>query len=125
MPGVFIFECNSATYLDCISRNLFGSNKPWPLEIRPGDRLLLHHLEIGSLLGLWEATCAGQRNLVPKIWSGKFPYQVQVKLLLPQITEVPRPLLADLGVDPGIGRFDNHVDEDLATSLVNSLIGIG
>jgi hypothetical protein len=28
----FIFECSSTTYLDCVEKNLFGSNEPWALE---------------------------------------------------------------------------------------------
>ena len=58
-PPTFIFECSSNTYLDCVEKNLFGSNKPWPLEIKTGDYCLLHHYEIGGLLGLWQATCDG------------------------------------------------------------------
>ncbi len=69
--NAFIFECSSNTYLDCVEKNLFGSNKPWPLEIKTGDYCLLHHYEIGGLLGLWQATCDGGKNLVPKVW-GKF-----------------------------------------------------
>ena len=72
----FVFECSSGTYLDCVEKNLFGSNKPWPLEIKEGDYCLLHHYEIGSLLGLWISTSDGGRNLVSKIWGGKFPFQV-------------------------------------------------
>ena len=72
---------------------------PWPLEIQAGDYCLLHHYEIGGLLGLWQATCGGGRNLVPKIWGGKFPYQVKVELVLPKVMEVSRTVLADLGVD--------------------------
>ena len=39
----FIFECGSTTYLDSVEQNLFGSNKPWPLEIKTGEYCLLHH----------------------------------------------------------------------------------
>ena len=69
----FIFECSSTTYLDCVEKNLFGSNKPWPLQIKAGDYCLLHHYEIGGLLGLWQATSDGSKNIVPRIWGGKFP----------------------------------------------------
>ena len=119
--NAFIFECSSTTYLDCVEKNLFGSNKPWPLQIKAGDYCLLHHYEIGGLLGLWQATCDGGKGLLPKIWGGKFPYQVRVKLAVPKITEVSRKLLADLGIDPTRGRFDNCVDEDLAEDLIRSL----
>jgi hypothetical protein len=86
----FIFECSSSTWVDCVDKQVFGSNKPWPLEVKAGDYCLLHHYEIGGLLGLWQATGNGGRNLVPKIWSGKFPWQVKVKLVIPKVTEVPK-----------------------------------
>jgi hypothetical protein len=47
--NAFIFECSSTTYLDCVEKNLFGSNKPWPMQIKAGDYCLLHHYEIGGL----------------------------------------------------------------------------
>ena len=119
----FIFECSSSTYLDCVEKNLFGSNKPWPLEIKTGDYLLLHHYEIGGLLGLWQATSNGGKNLVPKVWGGKFPYQVKVKLVIPKVTDVPKSVLKKLGIDVAIGRFDNCVDEDTAEDLIRSLLG--
>jgi len=119
----YVFECSSSTYMDCIEKNLFGSNKPWPLEIKEGDYCLLHHYEIGGLLGLWQATSNGGRNLVPKIWSGKFPFQVRVKLLLPSVTEVSRKVLSGAGIDPAVGRFDNCADEVLAQSIIQSMLG--
>ncbi|MBL8811697.1 MAG: hypothetical protein JNM43_16115 [Planctomycetaceae bacterium] len=119
MPqNAFIFECSSSTYLDCVEKNLFGSNKPWPLQIKAGDYCLLHHYEIGGLLGMWRATCDGEKNLAPKVWGGKFPYQVRVQLVLPKVTEVPSKLLATLGLDPAVGRCDNCLDEDLAEELI-------
>lgn len=123
--NAFIFECSSTTYLDCVEQNLFGSNKLWPLQIKAGDYCLLHHYEIGGLLGLWQATCNGGKGLVPKMWSGKFPYQVKVKLVLPKITEVPKHLLAQLGVNPAVGRCDNCLDEDLAEELIRGMLTPG
>lgn len=119
----FLFECNSNTYLDCVEQNVFGSNKPWPLDIKAGDYCLLHHYEIGGVLGLWKATVNGGRNFVPKIWGGKFPYQVKVQLIMSRITEVDRKLLETLGVNPAIGRFDNCVSSDLAEELIGSFLG--
>ena len=118
--STFIFECNSNTYLDCVEKSVFGSNKPWPLEIKQGDYCLLHHYEIGGLLGLWQASCGGGRNLVPKLWGGKFPYQVKVNLIISTVTEVPRNVLTDMGIDPARARFDNCVDEDMAEELIAS-----
>ena len=101
---------------------MFGSNKPWSLEVKEDDYCLLHHYELGSLLGLWKATSNGGRNLVPRIWGGKFPFQAKVKLVLPRITDVPQKLLVDLGLNPAIGRFDNCLDHDLADALIRSLL---
>ncbi len=122
--NAFIFECNSNTYMDCVGKNLFGSNKPWPLKIKTGDYCLLHHYEIGGLLALWQATSNGGRGLESKMWGGKFPFQVRVKLVLPKITEVPQEFLAELGVNPAVGRFENCVDEDFADELVKGLLGM-
>ena len=121
--STFVFECNSNTYLDCVGKNVFGSNKPWPLEIQPDDYCLLHHYEIGGLLGLWKATSNGGRNLVPKLWGGKFPFQVQVQLVLPAIAGVDQNVLSNLGVNPAIARFDNCLESDLADELVRSMLG--
>ena len=121
----FVFECSSNTYLDCVGKNVFGSNKPWPLEIKAGDYCLLHHYEIGGLLGLWKATTDGGRNLVPKMWGGKFPYQVKVQLVIPKVADVPKKLLADFGIDPAKGRFDNCVDDDLAEDLIRAMMSNG
>ena len=110
MPSqTFIFECSSSTYLDCVEKSLFGSNKPWPLQIKTGDNCLLHHYEIGGLLGLWQATCDGGKNLVPKVWGGKFPYQMRVKLVIPKVTDVLKKVLTNLGVDAAVGRFESLV----------------
>ena len=121
--STFVFECNSNTYLDCVEKNVFGSNKPWPLEIKAGDYCLLHHYEIGGLLGLWKAASNGGRNLVPKLWGGKFPFQVQVQLVLPAIAGVDQNLLSNLGVNPAIARFDNCLESDLADELIRSMLG--
>ncbi|MFN9295343.1 MAG: hypothetical protein ACK6EB_45290, partial [Planctomyces sp.] len=64
IPQTSIFDCSSTTCLDCVDKQVFGSNKPWPLEIWVGDYCLLHHSEIGGLLELWQATSTGRKNLV-------------------------------------------------------------
>lgn len=123
MPSnTFVFECSSNTYMDCVGQNVFGSNKPWPLEIKQGDYCLLHHYEIGGLLGLWKATSNGGRGLVPKLWNGKFPFQVRVQLVLPKISQVDQQLLTKLGADPAVGRFDNHLNDEMADELIRSLL---
>jgi hypothetical protein len=89
-PRLFVFQCNAATYLDCIEKSVFGSNDPWPLQVRRGDHCLLHHYEFDSLLALWIADSDGGKRLVPKAWGGKFPFQVRVALLTSNIVEVPK-----------------------------------
>jgi hypothetical protein len=105
--------------MDCMEKSLFGSNKPWHLEIKQGDYCLLHHYEIGGLLGLWRATLDGGKNIVPKIWGGKFPYQVRIQLAIPKAIEVPRTLLSELGADPAIGRFDPCLDQPMCGRLLH------
>ncbi|MCX7386661.1 MAG: type I restriction-modification system subunit M N-terminal domain-containing protein [Planctomycetales bacterium] len=56
--------------------------------------------------------------------SGKFPFQVKVKLVLPTVTEVPKKILAELGVNPAVGRCDNCVDEDLAEDLIAGMLAL-
>lgn len=121
--ATYIFECSSRTYLDCVENSLFGSNKLWPLEIEEGDYCLLHHYEIGVLLGLWKATCNGGRNLMPKIWRGKFPYQARVKLFIPKITEVPRDVLSAVSANAALGRFDECLDGYFAEHLLEFFLG--
>jgi len=72
----------------------------------PAPRITRGQCEIGGLLGLWQATSDGAKNIVPKIWGGKFPYQVRIQLAIPKSMEVPKTILADLGADPTVGRFD-------------------
>lgn len=118
---LFVFECSDETYLSCIEKNVFGSNLPWPLQVAKGDYCLLHHYGAGALFALWQASSNGGKNLVPKAWGGRFPYQVKVALLSPTIVEVPKEILTEFQVDPAIGRFDNLVDSELALRLLPKL----
>jgi len=118
---VYIFECSSETYLACIEKSVFGSNKPWPLQVLKGDFCLLHHYDAGSLFGLWRAESNGGRNLVPRAWNGKYPYQVKVAGASSKIIEVPKNLMAQFDVDPAAGRFDNVVEDQLARVVIETL----
>ncbi len=69
---------------------MFGSNDPWPLQVKKGDSCLLLHYEYETLLALWQATSDGGKRLVPKAWGGKFPFQARVTLLTPTILELPK-----------------------------------
>ena len=41
--------------------------------------------------------------------------------MIPKVTEVSRQVLANAGVDPAVGRFDNPVDENLAREIIQSM----
>jgi hypothetical protein len=123
LPKLYVFQCSSETYLACIEKNVFGSDKSWPLQVLKGDFCLLHHYDAGSLFGLWRAESNGGRNLIPKAWNGKFPYQVKIAVASPKIVEVPKELMAEFHVDPAVGRFDNVVEHGLAKLIVTALKG--
>ena len=89
-PTIFVFQCSGNTYVECIEKGVFGSNDPWPLQVKTGDSCLLHHYEYDSLFGLWRATTDGGRKLVPKAWGGKFPFQAKVIMATLVIVELPK-----------------------------------
>jgi hypothetical protein len=122
-PKLFIFQCTSDTYIGCMEKGVFGADKPWPLQVGKGDYCLLHHFEFGLVFGLWRASGAGGKNVVPRVWGGKFPYQVKIELAVPKVVEVPKGILAEFGVDPVKGRFDSVVNPELAGRVVGKLKG--
>jgi hypothetical protein len=115
---VFIFECSTATYLDCVQKSLFGSNLPWPLQIKAGDYCCLYHYEVGTLFALWQATSDGGRNQVPKVWGGRFPFQAKVTLATPEIVEIPKAKVGEEFLNPATGKFDNVLDGPRAERLI-------
>lgn len=117
----FIFECSTATYLDCVQKNLFGSNLPWPLEIKTGDYCCLYHYEVNALFGLWQANGDGAKNLVPKAWGGRFPFQVKVTLVTPGIIELPKTNVIESVLNPATGKIDNVLEDGRAETLLQIL----
>ena len=117
----FVFECSTATYLDCVQKNLFGSNLPWPLQIKTGDYCCLYHYEVNTLFGLWQASGDGGKNLVPKAWGGRFPFQVKVALVTPEIVELPKAKIIEAVLNPETGKCDNVLEGDRAESLLRIL----
>lgn len=115
---IFIFECSNATYLDCVQKCVFGSNLPWPLEIKEGDSCYLYHYEVGTLFALWQAVTNGGKNLVPRAWGGRFPFQVKVALSSPDIIEIPKARVPKQLMNSSTGKFINvfsgrHAEEFL------------
>jgi len=122
MPAsVYIFECSNATYLDCLQKSLFGSNLPWPLKIRKGDHCCLYHYEVGALFALWRAESDGGKNLVPKMWGGRFPFQVSVVLATPEIISLPKADVGERFLNPETGKFYNHLEGDAAEALLRAI----
>ena len=58
---------------------------------------------------------------MPKLWNGKFPYEVKVKLMTSKVVEVPKSVLTEFDVNPAVCRFDSVLDEDFAEAIVASL----
>jgi len=120
----FVFECSTNTYMECVEKGVFGSNKPWPLEVAQGDFCLLHHYEVGTLLALWKADINGGLKIVPKAWGGRFPFQARVTLVSSGIIEVPRKAIDDFVVSPLTGRLDNVLEGERAEGLIQVLRGM-
>jgi hypothetical protein len=91
------------------------------LQIVPGDYCLLHHYEAGAVFGLWQASSSGGRNLVPKAWGKRFPYQVKVTRVSADIAEVPKELLAEFKLDPAHGGLGTCLNSRLAEKIVQAI----
>lgn len=89
-PKLFVFQCSGNTYMECIEKGVFGSNDPWPLQVKAGDACLLHHYEYDTHFGLWRAATDGGRRIVPKAWGGKFPFQARIALVTTSILDLPK-----------------------------------
>ena len=114
----FVFECSTATYLDCVQKNLFGSNLPWPLQIKIGDYCCLYHYEVDTLFGLWQASSEGGKNLAPKAWGGRFPFQARVTLVAPEILELPKAMIIEAVLNTETGKCDNVLESERAEKLL-------
>jgi hypothetical protein len=122
MPtNAYIFECSTATYLDCVQKGLFGSNLAWPLQIKKGDHCCLYHYEVGTLFGVWQAVADGGKNLIPKAWGGRFPFQVKVALVTPEIVCTPKSKLGDGFLDPATGKLRNQFEGALAEDFLRTV----
>jgi len=70
------------------------------------------------MFGIWLADCEGARNLIPKAWGGKFPFQVRVKLISHEIEEVPEAIVMSLSTNNSNGRLNNLLNMELADELL-------
>lgn len=102
-----IFLCSSETYLECMERNLFGSDRAWALEVRAGDYCFLNHYDAHAVFGLWRAESDGGKRIDTKAWRGKFPYQVRVRLVSPEVTQIPEAVWAQVIESSSEGKTRN------------------
>jgi hypothetical protein len=114
----FLFESSTATYLDCLQKSLFGSNQPWPLQVKIDDYCFLYHYEVGVLFGMWRASSDGGKNIVPKAWGGRFPFQTKIALFTPEIVEIPKADVVEIVLNPITGKLDNVLEGDRAERLL-------
>ncbi|KAL9249647.1 DCD domain-containing protein [Drosera capensis] len=82
IPG-FIFICNGITKPECYKYRVFGlsAGKMDVLQkIKPGATLFLFDVDKKLLYGLYKAASAGEMNLEPHAFDGKFPAQVRFEI---------------------------------------------
>jgi hypothetical protein len=118
-PKLCIFECNTETYLECVEKNLFGSNLPWPTQVNEGDFCGLYHYEVSTLFGLWQATSKGARNIAPRAFGGRFPFQVRVRLITASPIEIPKSSIPEALLNPETGKLDNLPDPEKGYALLH------
>ena len=70
------------------------------------------------MFGLWQAVADGGKNLVPKAWGGRFPFQVKVALASPEIISLAKAILGDAFLDPATGKFHNIIEGESAEALL-------
>jgi DNA modification methylase len=76
-----IFACTNKSEKECFDRMLFATSRVYGesvLKIKKGDLLFLLNLDTDTLYGTFRAKSAGAKDLVPKAWKGRYPYQVRV-----------------------------------------------
>lgn len=77
-----IFTCTEKTEKECFQRMLFSTNKIYEdkaLKARRGDALFLFNMDSDILYGIFKAKSDGRKDIVPKAWGGKYPYQVEIE----------------------------------------------
>lgn len=109
MKRICIFLCSKKTYLKCIQMNLFGSDKPWPMEVHTGDTCCLYHNGVKKLFALWQAESDGAFGIVRSAWGGRFLFQVRVKLISTEIFEVS-PTIANEFMDTEHNEFEGIIE---------------
>ncbi len=120
-PKVYVFICSSESYIGCIEKSVFGSDLPWPMQIVEGDYAFYTTTRLGLSSDFGRPSSNGGRNLVPKAWGKKFPYQVKVALASSKVIEVPKELMTEFKVNASVGRFDSLVESHLGAKIIETM----
>ncbi|XP_051147799.1 uncharacterized protein LOC127262964 isoform X2 [Andrographis paniculata] len=118
----FIFMCNSSTKLECYRYRVFGlpyGQKEVVAKIKPGAKLFLYDFELKLLYGVYEATSAGQLNLEPAAFRGRFPAQVNFKIFK-ECFPLPETILRFAIRENYKGsKFKQELSEELVKTLIS------
>ena len=79
-PG-HIFACTSKTERECFDRMLFAAGRLYGdrvLAVKKGDPLFLLNLDADVIHGAFAARSDGKKDIEPRAWDGRYPYQVSV-----------------------------------------------
>lgn len=116
--NLWIFEANLQTHHECLARNLFGSNRQWPLQVRRGDICFLYNYSEQKIYGVWFADSDGAHDVEPDAWDRKYRYQVRVRNAGSTIQGIPKANVWSLLCQPDSPYVLNKLRADRAHNLV-------
>ncbi len=114
---MWMFLCDDNTQFECWERNLFGVQKPYPLEVKKGDFCLLYNYSTKFIFGIWKAISNGRKFIDPDAWGGQYPFQVKVKLVSNEKLCVPFFNIKRLILDES-NRIYNRIPESKAHEIL-------
>jgi hypothetical protein len=89
----FFMICTNETEKECLERGLFGDQEwlfPYLKVIKKGDIGFLINISNDEIIGVFEAVEPARLNIVPEAWGGKFPAQINVKLITKEHKRIDR-----------------------------------
>ncbi|HXG05762.1 MAG TPA: DNA methyltransferase [Nitrososphaera sp.] len=118
-----IFACTSKSQQECFDRMLFAASRiygDYVLKIKKGDLLFLLNIDTDTLYGTFRASSAGEKDIVPEAWKGRYPYQVRVSQngQVYSITGA-RKVLSAMGISSWRDTLDSEVAYSLSRYLEN------
>jgi hypothetical protein len=89
----FFMICTNDTEGECLDRGLFGDQGwlfPYLQVIKKGDIGFLINISKDEIIGVFEAVEPARLNIVPEAWGGRFPAQINVKLITKEYKRIDR-----------------------------------